>query len=73
MAHDGSGNRVRRFERPTFTLATCKHTDLAAIGIATILLEGWMIIEAVLLLPRIRGVLEDTAGELDQLKMPARM
>ena len=22
--------RVRRFERPTFTLATCKHTDLTA-------------------------------------------
>ncbi|MDG2201540.1 MAG: carbon starvation protein A [Phycisphaerales bacterium] len=46
---------------------------LATIGIVTILLEGWMIIEAVFLLPRIRGVLEDTACELDQLKMPARM
>tara|TARA_B100001121_G_scaffold220991_1_gene194264 strand:- start:45614 stop:47452 length:1839 start_codon:yes stop_codon:yes gene_type:complete len=41
---------------------------LASIGIATLLLEGWMIVEAVLLLPRIRGVIED-----DQLKMPARM
>ena len=25
-----SSKRVRRFERPTFTLATCKHTDLTA-------------------------------------------
>ncbi len=26
----GQKKRVRRFERPTFTLATCKHTDLTA-------------------------------------------
>jgi hypothetical protein len=26
----GQKKRVRRFERPTFTLATCKHTDAAA-------------------------------------------
>jgi len=32
-----------------------------------------MIREAILLMPRIHGVLEDTADELDQLKMAARM
>ena len=41
---------------------------LASIGIATLVLEAWMIVEAILLLPKIRGVVED-----DQLKMPARM
>ena len=46
---------------------------LVCIGIATILLEAWMIIEAVLLIPRIRGVLEASAEELNQLKSPARM
>ena len=47
--------------------------ELVAIGAATILLEAWMFIEAALLFPRIRGVLEPTASELDQLNMPARM
>ncbi len=26
--HDDASKRVRRFERPTFTLATCKSTDV---------------------------------------------
>ena len=39
----------------------------------TIMLEDWMITEAIPLMPRIHGVLKDTADELDQLKMAARM
>ncbi|MAB82704.1 MAG: carbon starvation protein A [Phycisphaerae bacterium] len=38
---------------------------LAGIGVATILLEGWMCIEALLLMPRIRGVLEGTDVKSD--------
>ncbi len=47
--------------------------ELVGIGVVTILLEAWMFIEAVLLMPRIRGVLEATAEEHDQAKIPARM
>jgi carbon starvation protein len=36
---------------------------LVCIGIATILLEAWMIVEAALLLPRIRGVVESMQGD----------
>lgn len=38
---------------------------LASIGIITILLEIWMIIEAIKLMPKAKGILEPTAKELD--------
>ena len=43
---------------------------LGGIGLATILLEIWMIIEAVKLFPKVKGVLEENA--LDQQSAPAK-
>jgi carbon starvation protein len=36
---------------------------LVGVGLTTMALEAWMIVEAVLLLPKVRGVIE--AGSLD--------
>ncbi|MCS1411855.1 MAG: Carbon starvation protein A [Verrucomicrobia subdivision 3 bacterium] len=38
---------------------------LSAIGLATILLELWMIVEAVRMFPKVKGVIEETAMGLD--------
>ena len=43
---------------------------LGGIGLATILLEIWMIIEAVKLFPKVKGVLEENA--LDQQSAPVK-
>ncbi len=37
---------------------------LVGVGVATILLEVWMVVEAVLLFPRVKGVLEREADSL---------
>jgi hypothetical protein len=52
---------------------TSERWILVGIGVATILLELWMFVEAALLMPRVRGVLEPTAPELAQAKIPASM
>lgn len=36
---------------------------LVGIGVATIALEGWMIAEALIMFPRVKGVLEVTASD----------
>jgi carbon starvation protein len=38
---------------------------LSSIGIATILLEVWMIVEAVRMFPKVKGVIEDNALDLE--------
>ncbi len=49
---DGSGQAWVRSESPNWALI--------GIAVATLVLEMWMIVEAVLLLPRVRGVLEES-------------
>ena len=42
-----------------------KRFVLAGIAVATLLLEAWMIVEAALMFPRVRGVLERAPGDAD--------
>ena len=48
---------------PDWLHAQVKNWPLIIIGISTLVLEAWMIVEALLLLPVVRGVLERTALE----------
>jgi len=48
---------------PDWLHAEIKNWPLIIIGISTLVLEAWMIVEALLLLPVVRGVLERTALE----------
>lgn len=54
-------------KNPQFTGSMdVKNWPLVIIGVSTLLLEAWMIVEGMLLLPSVKGVLESTARE----KMP---
>lgn len=44
---------------------------LVGIGLATVALEVWMIIEAIRLFPRVRGVIEEGDPEADRPPLPA--
>ena len=49
---------------PDWLRAESKNWPLIVIAIATLALEAWMIVEAVLLMPRVRGVLEAEVVEI---------
>ena len=48
---------------PDWLAAEQKNWPLIIIGIFTLILEAWMIVEGMILLPGVRGVLERTAAE----------
>jgi hypothetical protein len=48
---------------PDWLHADVKNWPLIIIGIFTLILEAWMIVEGLILLPGVRGVLERSAGE----------
>ncbi|HAI13189.1 MAG TPA: carbon starvation protein A [Phycisphaerales bacterium] len=48
---------------PDWMHADTKNWPLIIIGICTLILEAWMIVEGLILLPGVRGVLERTATE----------
>ncbi|MEM0915742.1 MAG: carbon starvation protein A, partial [Planctomycetota bacterium] len=48
---------------PAWVFSDEPNWPLIAIALATLALEGWMIVEAVLMWPRVKGVLEEH-GEL---------
>lgn len=58
------------FKSPGWLVGDKPDYLLGGIGLATILLEIWMIVEAVKLFPKARGVLEENA--LDQQTAPAK-
>ncbi|MEO0965149.1 MAG: carbon starvation protein A [Planctomycetota bacterium] len=49
---------------PAWVFSDSPNWPLIAIALVTLALEGWMIVEAVLMWPRVRGVLEEHEGVL---------
>ena len=47
---------------PGWAFADSKNWVLVAIAVATLLLEAWMLVEAALLFPKVRGLVEPAEG-----------
>tara|TARA_R110002049_G_scaffold72490_3_gene187298 strand:- start:73379 stop:75421 length:2043 start_codon:yes stop_codon:yes gene_type:complete len=50
-------------ELPTWLGAENPNWVVIGVGIATLVLEAWMLVEAIILWPRVKGILEVPAGE----------
>jgi len=55
---------------PDWIHADTRNWTLIFIAIATLVLEAWMILEAILLFPKVRGLLEADADKMDPTVSP---
>lgn len=46
-----------------------KNWTLIGVGMVTLILEVWIIVESLLLFPKVRGILEPTASEINQINV----